>query len=241
MRILALILALLTLAQVACAPAHDEGVRITYSEDQGVEGDDVDHVRMIRPEEEDEYNGFWSIFAIQPRFRFQQTTWGECSEAITGNYSGYKCSDRRAISVILKKFIGENIYACINKGLAAQGGGTIKELHIEHNGITGDANHSPRSLHAENRAIDIKAFDMKLQSGAVKKLVYAGTANRAFYTAFRKCWGEVVKTKNGCPYYRGNVMYTGSIGWEDANHRQHMHLSVPHCVGGAYTSSYFQR
>ncbi len=209
------------------------------------EGDDEGHTRMIRPEEEQDYlNSFWSIFATSPgvRYRFQQTTWGECSEAISGNYSGYNCSDRRAISVILKKFMGDNIYTCINKGLAAQGGGYVADLHIEHNGITGDANHSPRSLHAENRAIDIKAFDMKLADGRVKKFVYAGTANRAFYTAFRKCWGEVVKTKNGCPYYAGNnVMYTGSIGWEDANHRQHMHLSIPHCVGGKYTSSYYQR
>ncbi len=239
MRTLAIGFLALTLGQVASAQSYDN-VRITWGYEQ--EGDDHEHTRMIRPEEEDEYNSFWSIFAVQPRYRFAQTTWGECSEAISGNYSGYNCSEKRAISVILKKFIGENIYSCINKGLAAQGGGSIQELHIVHNGITGDANHSPRSLHAENRAIDIKAFDMKLHSGAVKKFTYAGTTNRAFYTAFRKCWGAVIKTKNGCPYYQGNnVMYTGSIGWEDANHRQHMHLSVPHCVGGAYTSSYFQR
>lgn len=202
------------------------------------------HVRMITPEEEDNYLGnFWRAFGLMQtlRYRFAQTTWGECSEAITGNYSGYKCSDRRAISVILKQFIGENIYTCINKGLAAQGGGQIAELHIIHNGITGDANHSPRSLHAENRAIDIAAFDMKLRDGRVKKFTYAGTTNRAFYTAFRQCWGDVINRKNSCPLYSGNKLLTGSIGWEDSNHRHHLHLSVPYCINGRYQTAYFQR
>lgn len=230
MRFTALLLAALVFSPAAFA--HDN------EKDGDARGN---HTRMITPDEEEYLESFWGIFAA-PRYKFAQTIWGECSEAISGNYSGYQCSEKRAISVILKKFIGENIYSCINKGLAAQGGGFVADLHIEHAGITGDAAHSPRSLHAENRAIDVKALDMKLSDGRVKKFVYAGTANRAFYTAFRKCWGEVIKTKNGCPYYAGNnVMYTGSIGWEDADHRQHMHLSVPYCVGGRYMTSYYQR
>ncbi len=199
-------------------------------------GDEENHTRMITPDQEEQYlNQFWSIFATS-RFRFPQTTWGECSEAITGNYNGYACSDKRAISVILKKFIGENIYSCVNKGLAAQGGGSVKELHIVHNGITGDAEHSPRSLHAENRAIDIVRLEMKLTNGNVKKFVYEGTANRAFYTAFRKCWGNVVMEKNGCPAYGS---YTATIGWENADHRHHLHVSVPYCVNGRYNTSYY--
>lgn len=200
--------------------------------------------RIILPEEEDDYFGrnwrTFNLFQIY-QYRFNQTTWGECSEAITGNFSGYKCSDKRAISVILKKFLADHVYTCINRGLAAQGGGRVAELHIEHNGITGDARHSPRSLHAENRAIDVKAFDMKLADGKVKKFVYAGTANRPFYVAFRNCWGDVIKNYNGCPYASGVRMHTGSIGWEDKNHKQHLHLSVPYCVGGSYSRSFYQR
>lgn len=208
------------------------------------EGDDEHHTRMIRPEEEQQYRqSFWGQFSISSTpMRFSQTTWNECSEAITGNYFGYACAERRNISVILKKFMNDHIYTCVNKALAAQGGGTVAELHIIHDGITGDARHSPRSLHAENRAIDVKAFEMKLHDGSVKKFTYAGTTNRAFYTAYRNCWGEVVHTYNGCPYVNGsNKMYTGSIGWENADHQQHLHMSVPYCVGGKYSTAYYQR
>lgn len=209
-----------------------------------VEGDDVEHTPMIRPDQEQDYlRSFWRSFSIEPLYRFKQTEWGECSEAVTGNFKGYACSERRAISVILKKFLIDNIYTCINKGLAAQfGGDTVADLHIVHNGITGDARHSPKSLHAENRAIDIVSLDMKLASGKVTSVVYEGKANRVFYTALRQCWGRVLKAKNGCPYFAGdNILYTGSIGWENKDHQHHLHLSVPYCVGGSYSSQYYQR
>ncbi|MGE4130695.1 MAG: hypothetical protein AB7F86_03610 [Bdellovibrionales bacterium] len=201
------------------------------------EGDDVEHTRMLGPED------FWNQFGIfaVPRYKFSQTIWGECSEAITGNYSGYSCSDRRNISTILKTFLNDYLFQCLNKGLAAQGGGAVASLHIEHDGITGDANHSPRSLHAENRAIDVKAFHIVTTDGRRKKWTYAGTTNRSFYTAFRRCWGTAIHSGNGCPYYSGQSLLTGSIGWENADHRNHMHLSVPYCVGGSYGSGYYQR
>jgi hypothetical protein len=206
-------------------------------------GDEYNHTKMITPDEEaEQLNNFWQAFSMSAQaYRFAQTTWGECSEAITGNYSGYACSDKRNISVILKKFIGENIYTCINKGLSAQGGGTVADLHIIHDGITGDRNHSPRSLHAENRAIDIKSLEMKLHNGQVRSVVFKGTANRPFYTAFRKCWGDVVNRLNGCPLYSGSTQLTASIGWENANHQNHLHLSVPYCVNGKYRSEYYMK
>jgi hypothetical protein len=206
-------------------------------------GDQAQHTKMITPDEEAEYfSRFWSAFTTQSlRYRFQQTTWGECSEFISGNYNGFRCSDSRVISVILKKYLNDNLYTCINKGLAVQGGGTVEELHIIHDGITGDANHSPRSLHAENRAIDVHSFNMKLFDGRTLDLIYAATANRPFYTAFRKCWGDAVSRGNGCPLYSGQTLLTASIGWENANHRQHMHLSVPYCVNGRYSSAFYQK
>ena len=96
--------------------------------------------------------------------------------------------------------MNEHMYKCVNKGLEAQGGGTVDELHIVHAGIYADPSHSPRSLHAENRAIDIKALKITLKSGEVRNLVYSGTTNRTFYKAFRNCWGEIIRTYNGCPY-----------------------------------------
>lgn len=207
-------------------------------------GEAEQHEHVLTPEEEKEFYETYfskdSDLFIQ-RFRFPQTHWLECTDEITGNYYGYNCASRRGISAILYSFMNNYIYQCIDAGLAAQGGGQVAELHIVHAGILGDRNHSPRSLHAENRAIDIKAFDMKLTSGAVKKFTFADSNHRPFFRAFRDCWGRVVNAHNGCPFYAGDPSRTGSIGWEDRNHQTHMHTSVPYCVNGRYGSGYYQR
>lgn len=224
-----IIFTLLAIAIAATASAREE-----------IDRDDS----VLSPEELE----FYEEYAVEmmglgraARFKFPQTTWKECSDEITGNYYGYACSNKRNISVILKKYIDSYIYSCVDQGLKVAGGGKVNELHIVHAGITGDANHAPRSLHSENRAIDVKSLEIKTTAGALKKLVYEGTANRTFYTAFRKCWGDTVKKYNGCPLYKNNNMLTASIGWEDANHKRHLHLSVPYCVGGKYSSSYYQK
>ena len=207
-------------------------------------GEAEQHEHVLTPEEEEAYydNYFTkdADFFIQ-NFRFAQTYWYECTDEITGNYSGYNCASRRGISDILNKFMNNYMHQCVDAGLAAQGGGRVAELHVIHAGILGDRNHSPRSLHAENRAIDIKSFDMKLTSGAVKKFNFATAAHKPFFQAFRRCWGQVVNRYNGCPLINNNPGLTGSIGWEDRNHQNHMHTSVPYCVGGKYRPEYFQR
>lgn len=202
-----------------------------------------DHV--MTPEEEEAFLKAEEDNKLQGKashqFKFPQTSWKECTDLITGNYYGYKCSNGRKISQILKKFMDTHIAKCVDRGLAAQGGGKMDDLHIVHAGIFGDPRHSPRSMHAENRAIDIKSMEVKLTNGQVKKFVYAGTTNRAFYQAFRQCWGEVVKVNNNCPYYKGTPSLTATIGWEDKNHRHHMHTSVPYCVGGQYAGFYYRK
>lgn len=193
---------------------------------------------VLTPEQEEQFN-IDSIISMKA-LRFAQTKWQECTEEITGNYYGYNCSQNRNISVILKSFIDKHFYTCVDEGLKATGGGVVNELHIVHAGITGDPNHSPRSLHAENRAIDVKSLQMKLTNGKTKNLVYEGTTNRTFYTAFRTCWGKIVRQYNGCPMYQSNLL-TGSIGWENADHKRHLHVSVPYCVGGKYAGNYYYK
>ena len=214
-----------------------------------LEEEDHEHARTLSHEEEQEFyfnEMMFNLFGLEmtkaQRFRFPQTKWKECSDEITGNYASANCTNRRGISVILKNFIFSYAYNCIDKGLQAQGlGGQVDELHIQHNGILGDRRHSPRSMHAENRAVDVKAFQMKLRDGRKYKFTYALVKNRPFYKAYRKCWGQVVRQHNGCPLYKGNIMRTGSIGWEDRNHKKHMHMSVPYCVGGKYGDYYYRR
>jgi hypothetical protein len=201
------------------------------------------HAHTLTPEQEEAFyeqayqKGDFEIL----NFRFEQTHWRECTDQVTGNYSNYNCANRRGISVILKDFMETHMEGCVQEGLDLVGGGQLEKLHIIHDGILGDRRHSPRSMHAENRAIDIRAFRVTNNEGFTKTYTYKGTENRAFYTAFRSCWGNTIKTFNNCPTYRGEIGRTGTIGWEDANHRNHMHTSVPYCPNGRYDSYFFNR
>ncbi len=197
---------------------------------------------VLSPEQEDQYFKTYFPGSEKARaYKFAQTSWQECTDLVTGNYTGAKCSSSRAISVILKKFMDEHMYKCVNEGLKAQGGGVVDDMHVVHAGIFGDPNHSPRSLHSENRAIDIKSFEVKLSSGAVKTFTFAGSTHRPFFQAFRTCWGNIVKAYNGCPLYKSTASLTASIGHEDKNHQYHMHTSVPYCLGGSYGPFYYQK
>lgn len=215
--------------------------QVTFSSEN--EGEEREHAHTLSPEEEANYyreayqKGNFEIL----NFRFQQTDWRECTDEITGNYSGYNCANRRAISVILKDFMDAYMPICVQEALDEVDGGQLDQLHIIHDGILGDRRHSPRSMHAENRAIDIDSFVVTNYAGEKKRYLYEDVKNRPFYTAFRSCWGRIVHENNGCPYYAGNPLRTGSIGWEDKNHRHHMHTSVPYCVSGNYGSYYYNR
>lgn len=224
-----------------CLVAPVSAQSITFEESEHDE-------HVLTPEEEAEFyqnmtlNSLLNLKAGRAGgFRFAQTTWNECAEEITGNYYGYNCAKSRGISVILKKFIDTHFYTCVDAGLAAQGGGVVNELHIVHAGILGDRNHSPKSNHAENRAIDVKSFEMKLTNGKTKKFVFEGNQDAKFFGAFRKCWGNIVKTYNGCPLYQNNASLTASIGKENADHQHHLHTSVPYCVNGKYSPLYYQK
>lgn len=239
-RILVLSLALLA---VSCGQNSAESIKFADQINQEASSDEIDTDEgVFTPEQEEEFLRTHIPGTSKARaFKFAQTTWLECDDTFTGNYYGFNCTNKRVMAVILKKFLDEHSYKCVDEALAAQGGGQVADLHIVHAGISGDPNHSPRSMHAENRAIDIKSMEVKLTSGKVKNFVYEGTTNRKFFTAFRQCWGKVVHENNGCPYYKQSALLTASIGWENANHQRHMHTSVPYCVKGAYSSSYYQK
>ena len=141
----------------------------------------------------------------------------------------------------MKAFINNHFYNCVDEGLLAQGGGQVSDLHIIHVGILGDPNHSPKSLHSESRAIDIHSLKLRLTNGEIKTIKYKGLSNRPFFTAFRKCWGKTVQKYNSCPLYNGSHLKTGSIGWEDSHHQNHLHVSVPYCFNGQYGPYYYRR
>lgn len=202
-----------------------------------------EHAKVFTPEEEERFlqQSFLEFENELFNFRFTQTTWRECDDYVTGNYNGYGCSNRRMISEILKEFMEVHLTKCVANTFEQFDGSLMKSVHIIHDGILGDRRHSPRSLHAENRAIDVHAFVVTREDDTVRKLIYKNKANRPFYTALRKCWGQAVHENNECPLIRGEAMLTGSIGWEDRNHQNHMHTSVPYCVRGKYGNGYFRR
>lgn len=233
----------LALFMVSCANNAGESIESVKGFEHIESSEEVDADEgVMTPEEEIEFEkasqtGVSKAFT----YKFAQTSWKECVDTVTGNYYGYKCASSRGISVILKSFMDQHMYKCVNAGLAAQGGGTLDDFHIVHAGIKGDPNHSPRSLHAENRAIDIKSIEVKLTTGSVKNFVFEGSSSSAFFGAFRSCWGKVVRDYNTCPYYKGTASLTGSIGKEDSRHQHHMHTSVPYCISGNYGPYYYQK
>ncbi len=180
--------------------------------------------------------------SISTLLSFPQTQWNECGANPSGQYLEYTCVQTRKISVILDAFLQQRLLKCVDAGMAAQsGGGTAKAIHVVHAGIAGDPRHSPRSLHAHNRAVDVKVIRAVLTNGTERQYTYSKLGNRTFYTALRNCWGETVSTYNGCPLYRNTKMLTGSIGWENSAHGHHMHLSVPYCHSGRYGSDVWVR
>lgn len=192
---------------------------------------------VLSPEEAEQY----LIDNENLRGFFPQTKWSECNDAITGNYSGFNCSNNRGISVILEEFKNRNFLYCVNEALSHVGKPQAIDLHVTHDGIQGDANHSPRSLHAEARAVDVDSFVVYYNSTSSERISFAPSTNNAFFASFRSCWGRAVNTQNGCPLISGRYDLTGSIGKEDSNHQNHMHVSIPYCINGIYSSRYFRR
>ena len=196
---------------------------------------------IIEPDLEELYIQKLTENNIDFKQRFAQTKWFECDELITGNFSGFSCSNKRAISVILSGFIQDHFFRCVNYSLKKIKKPQASEVHIVHLGILGDANHSPKSLHSEARAIDIDAVEIRDKKNKVSVFNFKNDTNDEFYTHLRTCWGETVSEYNGCPILFEKEELTASIGKENPRHQNHLHISVPYCIQGQYSDLYFKR
>ena len=114
-------------------------------------------------------------------------------------------------------------------------------IHIKHVGIQGNAKHSPKSLHTEGRAIDIKSLTMFFSEQFFVEFSFENSMTNKFFNTFRSCWGRTIANQNDCPLFSGETGLTASVGKEDLNHQKHLHISVPHCIKGKYSNFYFQR
>lgn len=100
------------------------------------------------------------------------------------------------------------------------------------------------SLHAPARAVDMKKLelvyadknrDLVVAMANKKNNPFADelTAERKFYETFRRCWDDYLEEKNGCKAWKKDG-YRGSVGWEDGNHQNHLHLSRPYCPSNTH-------
>jgi len=107
-------------------------------------------------------------------------------------------------------------------------------IRIHHEGCKGDPNHKPGSWHSRHLAWDISAIEI---GGTA--LWYMNGENVAFFTAFRQCWGAAVSeyhpTCSKSPgFSRARASKpAGTVGKEDENHQNHLHVSLPcmHLLG----------
>lgn len=208
-----------------------------------------DHAKVLTPDEErqyieSKYPGFYeqSEGKIVTKRMFPITTWNECwGSRITANYYQLNCSRNRAISQILYNFTQNYLPSCVSEAAADVGYGRARNIHIVHKGVFADELHSPNSLHAEGRAIDVKEVKFQTTSGRWVAFDFERQGWNTFFESMRRCWGESLYYYNECPLYDGEPLITGSKGKEDAKHQQHLHLSVPYCIAGQYAGNFFRR
>ena len=214
------------------------GTKVSYATEHFKLEAEENGAPLLSPAEEESY---LKSQHKEDKKRFPQTKWLECNDTVTGNYTGFNCTNKRGISVILNDYLQENFLRCANEGLSTIGFQKAVNMHITHNGIQGGTNHQSKSLHTEARAIDVKSFTMYFSSGKSRDLFFKSSKNTNFFNAFRSCWGRTIANQNGCPLILRQTKLTASIGKEDSNHQDHIHVSIPHCVNGKYSNLYFRR
>lgn len=199
-----------------------------------------EHANPFSPEQEEIFFSKQEK-GVQAKGIYPYLFWNECQKVgPEGNYSGHPCHRKRRISEILYEFIEIHLSQCIEEA-AHLLDHSMESFKITHDGIFADPNHSPRSLHAEGRAIDIAAITITTSLKEKVRLGFAKLGKGRFYNSLRACWGLSLATFNGCPYSSGAANRTGSIGKEDRRHQNHLHLSVPVCHNGRHIGNLFRK
>lgn len=121
---------------------------------------------------------------------------------------------------------------CIAEGVKSAGIKTpIKKTNVYNAGSlrTENPGRSRLSLHFAARAIDIWDIDVQFTDGTwLKTPMRVESKNKPFYKSFNACWARltVAAMKKIDPKCDG---LSGMIDCRDANHRDHVHLSLPYC------------
>lgn len=170
----------------------------------------------------------------------EQVYVNECGpEGITTNYAErkggslkhYNCSKKRKVSKEYFNFFNENFATCNKKAFSKlYPSAEVTKISFTHEGVAGDTRHSNGSYHSINRAIDIALFKIEAKG---KSFVFDvknqnKRTEKTFFKEFRQCWNDAIIAHKGSCNGSG---YQGTIGGEDKDHKNHMHVSLPFCDG----------
>lgn len=132
---------------------------------------------------------------------------------------GLGCDPMRKLDPEFERQLNGVLCQCF-EGSKSQSSAVGCNVKLDHDGTMGDKSHEHKgSYHNEGLAIDVRTVHV---SG--KKYTYNNPADQAYFDGLRKCWSEKI-TAFGCA--NGRKEHAGSIGKEDEDHKNHLHLSLP--------------
>lgn len=148
----------------------------------------------------------------------------------------FGCDNELEMNKGLVDFVNRNMKNCVREGWNAHvasrpeiANNPVGKIRIFHEGCMGDARHQTTpSWHNHGLAWDISAIEV-----GGTPIWFMNKENVAFFSAFRQCWGEAVKSfDKSCSASTGKSRSrvgkpAGTIGKEDKNHQNHLHISLP--------------
>lgn len=151
-----------------------------------------------------------------------------------------QCARRRPMSAAYMSFYEQTMPACMNQA-ARVINPSWEVVHtdmvhlsaLRENATVSGRNGRRHSLHAVGRALDVRELHITLANGQRFNVDYMRAMSnprgpeRRFFQALRDCW-ERANQNRGCRSF-GNREHRCSLGWEDRNHQDHLHLSMPYC------------
>lgn len=155
----------------------------------------------------------------------------ECGQAIEINNMSGQCNEIEYDRDFLSFLYTEGLACARQAGQAAFG---FAPTRIKLKTLEGQVQQNRRSTngkystHSAGRALDV--FAVEIYNGAAHNTVTMHGSymdrrgHRTFYTGFRDCWKRAIQAERGDT---AGSCGSGCLDFNDANHWDHMHISLP--------------